>query len=114
MLSNPSWVFVATFLASLIAALAAPTNVATVQNVCDPRLRATAASLSTLLTSLLGIGLAPLVIGMLSDAFSASQGRDALRYAMLASLPSCFLAAALYVRVARSLKDNPPPLAVPA
>jgi predicted MFS family arabinose efflux permease len=113
-LSNPSWAFVATFLASLIAALAAPTNVATVQNVCDPRLRATAASLSTLLTSLLGIGLAPLVIGMLSDAFSASQGRDALRYAMLASLPSCFLAAALYVRVARALKDNPPPLAVPA
>lgn len=114
MLSRPSWAFLATFFASLIAALAAPNNVATVQNVCDPRLRATAASLATLMTSLLGIGLAPFVIGLMSDAFSASLGQEALRYAMLACLPACLLAAALYVRIARLLQEHPPAEALPA
>jgi predicted MFS family arabinose efflux permease len=97
--------FVATFCAAAVAALNAPINVASVQNVCDPRLRATAASLASLATSLFGIGLAPLVIGLLSDAFTPTLGKESLRYAIIASLPVCFLAAALYVRLARLLRE---------
>jgi len=108
------WAFAATFFASLIGSLAAPTNAATVQNLCDPRLRATAASLATLAISLLGIGLAPFVIGALSDVLQGALGPDSLRYAMLAMLPACALTAALHARLARLMQLNPPALAVPA
>ena len=113
LMPRPLWAFVATFFAAGIAALNAPINVASIQNVCDPRLRATAASLASLATSLFGIGLAPLVIGLLSDAFASALGKESLRYAIIASLPVCFLAAALYARLARLLQE-PPAQAVPA
>jgi len=105
LIPRPLWAFVATFFAAGICALNAPINVASVQNVCDPRLRATAASLASLATSLFGIGLAPLVIGLLSDAFTPALGKESLRYAIIASLPICFLAAALYARLARLLHE---------
>jgi len=107
LIAQPVWAFIATFVAAGIAALGAPVNVASVQNVCDPRLRATAASLTTLATSLIGIGLAPYVIGVLSDTFAPALGKEALRYAILASLPACFIAAALFARLARLLQEPP-------
>jgi predicted MFS family arabinose efflux permease len=107
LMPQPRWAFAATFFAAGICALNAPINVASVQNVCDPRLRATAAALATLATSLFGIGLAPLTIGLLSDAFAPALGRESLRYAIIASLPVCFVAAALYVRLARLLQESP-------
>lgn len=103
---DPSHAFVATFFASLIGALGGPTNAVTVQNVTAPHLRATAASLATLTISLIGIGLAPLVIGVLSDALTPSIGRDALRHAMSWTLPVCLITAACHVRMARLMEGG--------
>jgi hypothetical protein len=66
--------------------------------VSAPHLRATAASLATLTINLVGIGLAPLVIGVLSDALTQSMGRDALRHAMSWTLPVCLITAACHTR----------------
>jgi predicted MFS family arabinose efflux permease len=103
---DPTLAFVATFFASLIGALGGPTNAVTVQNVSAPHLRATAASLATLTISLIGIGLAPLVIGVLSDALTQSTGRDALRHAMSWTLPVCLITAACHARVARLMEGE--------
>jgi len=103
---DPTLAFVATFFASLIGALGGPTNAVTVQNVSAPHLRATAASLATLTISLVGIGLAPLVIGVLSDALTQSIGRDALRHAMSWTLPVCLITAGCHARVARLMEGG--------
>lgn len=61
--------------------------VATLYGVTAPRMRATAGALSTFSISVLGFGLGPLCVGLLSDALTPSLGTEALRYALL--LPVC-------------------------
>ena len=55
----------------------------TTQGVVPLRMRAFAAAVSTLLSTLIGLAGGPLVVGMLSDALAADYGADALRYALL-------------------------------
>ena len=71
-------------------------------------MRATAGSISIFFTSILGMGLGPFCVGLLSDTLTPSFGIDALRYALL--LPACLilvLVATLYfaAREARSAFD---------
>jgi MFS family permease len=103
---DPTWAFAATFLASLIGALGSPTNVTVIQNICSAELRATAAALATLTISLIGIGLAPFAIGVLSDAFTPSRGVEALRHAMMVSLIVSLPTAVLYHKVAGMIRST--------
>ena len=79
---------------------------AVVQSIVQVRMRATAAALNVIATSLIGIGLGPQVVGALSDAFSASMGQEALRYAMLAVAVSNLLAFVFYLLGSRGLKAS--------
>jgi predicted MFS family arabinose efflux permease len=56
---------------------------ATVQGLAQPRMRAQSAALILLTVNVLGMGLGPQVIGLLSDALTPSFGDDALRWALL-------------------------------
>lgn len=56
----------------------------TTQGVVPLRMRAFAAAISTLLSSIIGLGLGPLIVGMLSDSLTPTYGIDALRYALIA------------------------------
>lgn len=49
----------------------------------SPWQRATAIALQTVFSTLLGIGLGPLAVGLLSDALGGAFGNDSLRYAIL-------------------------------
>ncbi|OMG61723.1 MFS transporter [Stutzerimonas balearica] len=49
----------------------------------SPWQRATAIALQTVFSTLLGIGLGPLAVGLLSDALASTFGDDSLRYAIL-------------------------------
>jgi predicted MFS family arabinose efflux permease len=97
--------FAATFGAAAIGAICSPTNVASVQDVCDPRGRVTAAAIHQIATSLLGIGLGPYVIGALSDAFAPWAGEQSLRYALTVGLISCFAAALAYWYAAAAVRE---------
>lgn len=64
---------------------------AAMQTVISPSMRATGAGLSGLVVSSVGLGIAPLIVGMLSDAFQGSLGsgpglQRALAFSALASL----------------------------
>ncbi|MDF2434804.1 MAG: hypothetical protein JWP44_4435, partial [Mucilaginibacter sp.] len=63
--------------------------VATAYSVLAPSLRATGASISILITAVLGFGLGPFCVGLLSDVLTPSFGIGALRYALL--IPICLL-----------------------
>jgi ABC-type uncharacterized transport system permease subunit len=52
-------------------------------NVVKPRLRATAASFYFVVASLLGLMLAPLLVGALSDLLTGSFGTGAIAYSMV-------------------------------
>lgn len=60
---------------------------ATIQTLVPQRMRATAIALIYLFANLIGMGLGPLAVGVLSDAFHAWAGNESLRYALLALCP---------------------------
>ena len=55
------------------------------------RMRATAIVLIYFMANLIGMGLGPLVVGMLSDVFTPAFGQESLRYALVAICPPGFL-----------------------
>jgi len=74
---------------------------ALLQRLVPDKMRATTLALVMLMANLIGMGLGPQLVGILSDLMTPALGSDSLRYAMLAM--SCVsLGAALYFwRVAR-------------
>lgn len=68
-------------------------TVAVIQTLVPARMRAVAFALLYLFVHLIGIGLGPLVVGTLSDAWTRWAGNESLRYALLALSPGYFWAA---------------------
>lgn len=54
-----------------------------VQGVAGPRMRAVSAALLLLIINVIGGGIGPQVIGIMSDVFAAQYGDDSLRYTLL-------------------------------
>jgi predicted MFS family arabinose efflux permease len=73
------------FFAVLLAASGGGVALSAVQSFAEPNRRATAVALVLFLSSLLGLGLGPLLVGALSDVLNAKLGAQSLRYALLAS-----------------------------
>jgi MFS family permease len=61
--------------------------IATIQGVAPLRMRAFAAAISILISTLIGLAAGPLLVGVLADGFEARFGEDALRYSLL--VPTC-------------------------
>ena len=59
----------------------------TIQGVAPLRMRAFAAAVSTLISTLVGLAAGPLLVGVLADGFAVRFGDDALRYSLL--VPTC-------------------------
>ncbi|MBC2664297.1 MFS transporter [Novosphingobium flavum] len=79
------------------------------QGVVDQRHRSTAASLIILIMSVIGIGLGPLVTGLLSDMASARLQlgpTDGLRFALLASPIGMVLSVGLFWQARKSVEDD--------
>jgi predicted MFS family arabinose efflux permease len=60
---------------------------AMIQTLVAPRMRATSIAILSFMANLIGMGLGPLMVGMLSDSLGASVGAESLRYALLAMSP---------------------------
>ena len=104
--ANVSLAFAAAFFATLFGSVASPAITTAIQNESPPALRATAASLATITVSILGIALAPFLVGVLSDQLTPAYGKESLRIALLISLGGCLFAAALHYRVATLFKTD--------
>ena len=79
----------------------------TIQNLLDPRMRATGHALANIFTGMVG-GLGPVLVGWLSDRLLASglPSDRALGYAMAATALMSWWAAAHYWRARRTLIDD--------
>src|SRR3546814_5506028 len=54
-----------------------------VQHLVPPQMRATASASFLMINNLIGLGVGPMLMGALSDHFTASYGVDALRNAVI-------------------------------
>ncbi|MCW3834482.1 spinster family MFS transporter [Sphingomonas canadensis] len=72
------------------------------QTYVEPHRRATAIALILLSSSLLGLGLGPVAVGVISDLLAPSLGAESLRYGLIAMLFMPFWAAVHFYLAARS------------
>jgi MFS family permease len=94
-------------LGSYSAAIGAGVALAAVQSFVEPHRRATAVALLLFLSALLGTGLGPYLIGVVSDALAPSLGRESLRYALLGSCSALLWSVAHFaVSAAKSTRDR--------
>ncbi|WP_293379580.1 MFS transporter [Phenylobacterium sp. SCN 70-31] len=83
--------------AVFLNALYQPSTYALVQTVAQPRERATAAALMIFIQNITGLGLGPLLTGLLSDRLAPVYGVQSLGYALAAVFGLNIVAAVLYV-----------------
>lgn len=72
---------------SLGAAIVVGPMFSATQSLVAPHARAMSIAVVLFFANLIGLGLGPLAVGMISDALNASFGQEALRYALLALCP---------------------------
>lgn len=83
------------------------------QGLAPLAMRSTVVAISTFLVNMIGLGFGPVVLGYVSDLFTAAYGSNeiGLRYALIAMSPSYLIAAALFFAgsffVARDLEPVP-------
>lgn len=88
-------------------------GMAIVQNIAPPGERSTSAAILLFVNNLIGMGVGPLYIGMVSDWLAPQYGPEkALEYALLALVPFYPLAIGALVLVARSLERRAPTAAL--
>ena len=77
-----------------------------VQTLADPRTRALAGALFTTTNAVLGLGLAPPLVGWLNDQGAATRGADSIRYSLGLILLVHLVAAVLLLRAGATLRKD--------
>lgn len=94
------------FVPALMGAFFQGPTAALTQAVSPVSVRATSGALLLLIGNLIGLGLGPLVIGVLSDLLEPQLGQDSLRYALLVAPVAAIVGATLYFRATRTLSED--------
>ncbi|MBD3728351.1 MAG: MFS transporter [Sphingomonadales bacterium] len=77
-----------------------------VQHLVPAPMRATASGSFLMINNLIGLGIGPMLMGFLSDQFTAAYGTEALRYAATACLSFYVIAGLMMLLAARSLRAD--------
>ena len=77
-----------------------------VQTLAAPQTRALAAAGVTAMNTILGLGLAPPLVGLLNDLGAASYGNESIRYSLALMMASHLAASWLLLRSSKTLKQN--------
>lgn len=80
--------------------------VATATSIVAPQMRATAGAINILFAAVLGFGLGPFCVGLISDLLTPSLGVEALRYALLAPISLLPVLALGFYMAARQLPND--------
>jgi MFS family permease len=102
---SPAVTMALVFAVSLVGGSAFGPSVAAILSVVPPENRATGASIYGFAASLIGIGAAPFIVGVLSDLMSPSfGGAVALQYALAFTIPCGLLGAFCIWRASQTFK----------
>ena len=83
---NPTWILVALFPANILNTLYLGPSIALSHTLVSPSMRAMASATLFFVLNMIGLGLGPVMVGLLSDWYEPMFGSDNLRYAMLTAL----------------------------
>ena len=118
-LTGAYWVAIAAFAAKTVAhAIVNTPGYAVSLSLAPPQIRGTTTALLQVLSNLLGYGIGPQLVGMLSDAFRPFAGVDSLRYGLIIFVflnlwaAAHLLRAARWMRRAQRIEARDPALAV--
>ena len=81
-------------------------GLALVQNLTPPRSRATASAILLLMYNIVGLGLGPLFVGMISDMLKPQWGDASLRWGLMGIIPFALAAAATQFAMTRHLNRD--------
>jgi MFS family permease len=81
-------------------------SLALMHQLVAPRMRAVASSISMFMLNLIGMGLGPQGVGILSDWLAADYGAESLRWSLLISLSTKVVAIALFLLAAGSVASD--------
>lgn len=98
---SPIVAIVIKVVATFLAASGGGVALSAIQSFAEPHRRATAVSLTLFLSSLLGLGLGPWLVGVASDLMAPAFGRESLRYALLISTAALLWAGLHFMLAAR-------------
>jgi len=87
---------------------------AIIQTLVPPRMRAMSIAIIYLFSNLLGLGLGPLTVGLLSDASRSILGEESLRYTLLSLCPGYLCGAWLLWRASRTVTRDLETLEIPS
>jgi len=79
---------------------------AAIQSLVEARMRAVALAFIFMLSNLIGLGLGPLAIGIISDVLATSLGEESLRYALLLFSPGYFWCAFHNWKAANTIEEE--------
>jgi hypothetical protein len=83
------------------------TSIATSHGLVGLRMRATASAILFLILNIIGLGLGPFLVGMLSDYLAPTLGVDSLRYAMVYITPiAMFWSATHFFLASKTLRAD--------
>ena len=95
--------FVFSFAASMVAPGWSPATMATAQGLVPPSARAVTAATWSMISSFVGLGVGPLLVGDLNVRFEGTYGDEAVRWSLVAVSVLPLLATGSYLLLARSL-----------
>ncbi|MDJ0878997.1 MAG: MFS transporter [Halieaceae bacterium] len=105
--SNPYMALSLAILPGIVSNVYLGNTIATTHGLVSPRMRATSSAILFLILNIIGLGMGPWTIGMVSDMLEPSLGRESLRYAMLYILPVVmFWSVCHFFLASRTLRED--------
>lgn len=83
---NPTWILIVLFPANILNSFYLGPSIAMCQTVVSPSMRAMSSAILFFVLNMIGLGLGPVLVGLLSDLYEPIFGVNNLRYAMMTTL----------------------------
>ena len=107
LVGNQYFALVLSFVPGLLINVYLGTSIAMSHGMVGLRMRATASAILFLILNIIGLGLGPFSVGMVSDYLEPSMGVDSLRYALLILTPAVTLWSAIHFYLAsKTLRED--------
>ncbi|MFN3236817.1 MAG: spinster family MFS transporter [Pseudomonadales bacterium] len=107
MLSSNAYIAIAILVVpSLLNSLWLGPSFGTIQNLAPTQMRALASAMLLFILNIIGLGLGPFLVGVLSDLLSQQFGDESLRWAILIATVAYFWAGTHFILAARTLRQD--------
>jgi len=104
--SSTTVILIALFVGYLLISTFLGPSIAITHSLVPPHMRAFSSSILFLVLNFIGLGLGPLVVGMISDYLQPSLGEQSLRWALASTLVVSVVAILLFFKASQYIKED--------